>query len=88
MMPDRTDARLDTRHAAGGVRARIVWDAIAGREWRVWATDCKEVPGARSAECLIFDCGTTVRRLWSPPSDWPTLPDGELLSLVEPHRDR
>jgi hypothetical protein len=86
MMEHREDARSEPRRAAQPIRT--VWDAEAGREWRVWATDCRGVPGARSALCLIFDCGTTVRRVWAPPDDWRALPDDALLALVESRRDR
>ena len=66
----------------GATRIRTVWDPDAGREWRVWSTDCRDVPGARSAECLIFDSGTTVRRVWAPPAGWHALADEDLLALV------
>ena len=69
-------------------RARSIWDSTTGREWRVWAADCSHTPGARSDQCLILDCGTTVRRVWSPPDDWATLSDHELLALVDGPRDR
>jgi hypothetical protein len=80
-------ARHDGHHHVPA-RVRAIWDAAAGREWRVWASDCHDVPGARSAECLIFDCGTTVRRLWSPPDDWAALSDAALLALVDSRVDR
>lgn len=64
-------------------RVRTIWDAAASRAWRVWCADCRDVPGARSDDCLIFDCGTTVRRLWSPPDDWRALPDDALLTLLD-----
>lgn len=86
MMERRDDTRPDARRA--GEPIRTVWDPDAGREWRVWVTDCRDVPGARSRLCLIFDCGTTVRRVWSPPADWRTLPDDALLALVESRTDR
>jgi hypothetical protein len=85
-MEHREDARPDPRRP--GAAIRTVWDAAAGREWRVWAADCRDVPGARGTECLIFDCGTTVRRVWSPPPDWRALPDADLLALVESRADR
>jgi len=82
--------QIDTRYQDGAthIRPRTVWDSIAGREWRIWAADCRNVPGARGRECLIVDCGTTVRRIWSPPTDWATLSDSELLALVDGPRDR
>jgi len=80
------DSRLDD--GASHIRPRTVWDGSAGREWRIWASDCRNVPGARARECLIVDCGMTVRRIWSPPSDWATLSDSELLALVDGPRDR
>ena len=67
---------------------RTVWDADAGREWRVWRTDCRDVPGARSNECLIFDSGTTVRRVWAPPVGWSALSDEDLLALVNTRPER
>lgn len=84
-MLEREHIRPDRRP---GAHVRTVWDAVAGREWRVWASDCQDVPGARSTQCLIFDCGTTVRRLWAPPDDWTVLPDAALLALVDARRDR
>lgn len=85
-MHSRSDMRRDD--GAAGIRPRTVWDGVAGREWRIWAADCRNVPGARGSECLIVDCGTTVRRIWSPPHDWALLSDAELLALVDGPRDR
>lgn len=74
-------------HAGGGdAGTRTVWDPAAARAWRVWSADCRDVPGARSDDCLIFDSGTTVRRLWSPPDDWRALSDAALLALLEARR--
>lgn len=84
MMPHHDPARDDRRRAPHATRS--VWDA-AGREWQVWAADCRDVPGARSSHCLIFDCGTTVRRVWSPPDDWVGLSDESLLALANPRTD-
>jgi hypothetical protein len=87
MMPYQDDARYE-RRSTTPPHPRSVWDSVTGREWRVWAADCRGVPGARSSTCLIFDCGTTVRRVWSPPQDWATLSDVALLGLADPQRDR
>jgi hypothetical protein len=72
-------ARSETQATA----PRVVWDHTAGREWRVSLADCRRVPGSRGTDCLIFDSGTTVRRVWSPPADWRSLSDAELLALAE-----
>jgi hypothetical protein len=81
MMRDREEPRRDRPFLA--VRSRAVWDAAHGREWRVWAADCRSVPGHRGDQCLIFDCGTTVRRVWTFPDDWERLPDHTLLAMIE-----
>ncbi len=65
-----------------GNLVRVVRDERTGHEWRVRATDCQGVPGARSATCLIFDGGTIVRRVWAPPDDWTSCSDAALLALL------
>jgi len=80
-MHDDFDVRSSTPSPES--RSRVVWDRDAGREWRVWLADCRNVPGSRSSHCLIFDSGTAMRRVWGPPEDWHALPDGELLALME-----
>ena len=77
------EARPSAARGSDGARARLIWDESSGREWRVWAADCTGVPGSQSRECLIFDCRTTVRRVWSPPVNWHRLSDDELLALAE-----
>jgi len=86
MMPNQDQPRHE-RYGASPT-ARSVWDAATGREWRVWMADCRDVPGARSDRCLIFDCGTTVRRVWGPPDDWASMPDDRLLALADRGQDR
>ena len=38
--------------------------------------------GPRS-ECLTFDCGDLIRRVWPVPDDWRRMPDEALLALME-----
>jgi hypothetical protein len=54
------------------------------RRWRVWLMDCRDVPGARAATCLVFDTGGVMRRVWDPPTHWASLPDDALLALLDP----
>ena len=86
MMREEREARSDRPFA--GAHGRSVWDAAASREWRVWAADCRAVPGHRRDRCLIFDCGTTVRRVWSYPDDWARLSDDALLAILDAPADR
>lgn len=50
--------------------------------WTVREIDASHVPGARAARCLIFESPGLIRRLWSYPPDWRTLPDADLEALM------
>ena len=68
-----------------GLRMRVVVDDQAPgarRHWRVWWMNCRNVPGASAATCLVFDAGEVVRRVWAPPANWETLADHRLLALL------
>ncbi|GJG85520.1 hypothetical protein tb265_07010 [Gemmatimonadetes bacterium T265] len=67
---------------ADGTPFRLVADPAAGRTWRVSAVACAHVPGARAADCLLFDAGDVVRRVWGVPAGWAALSDDALLALV------
>lgn len=67
---------------ADGTAARVVSDAT-GRVWRVWAAGCAHVPGAPTGDCLIFDAGEIVRRVWGAPPGWGAMSDAELAALAE-----
>jgi hypothetical protein len=54
-----------------------------GREWRVYertATDMSPMAGRCS---LVFDAEGIVRRLWRYPATWASLPDAELVGLMD-----
>lgn len=67
---------------AGGRRVRVVREAGGGRGWRVWVVDARHVPGAQGDRCLIFDSGTCLRRVWTIPDDWESMPPEALLALT------
>lgn len=62
---------------------RVVSDPATGRTWRVWAATTAHVPGAPAGDCLLFDAGEVVRRVWGVPPGWPALSDAALLALAE-----
>jgi hypothetical protein len=66
-----------------GTPVRVVIDPVAGRTWRVWAAGCAGVPGAPAPDCLVFDGGEVIRRVWGVPSGWPTLPAAALLAIAD-----
>lgn len=41
-----------------------------GELWQVTEHDCWQVPGARSALCLIFMSEAVFRRVWVYPAEW------------------
>ena len=50
--------------------------------WDVRELDSRDVPGARSDRCLVFENHQRVRRVWNYPGEWTTLPAAELLALA------
>lgn len=42
----------------------------------------RTLPGAPAGDCLLFDAGEVVRRVWGAPLGWPALSDAALLALV------
>jgi hypothetical protein len=68
---------------AGGAVIRVLRDGETGRKWRVWLADTSRVPGARATQCLIFDTGDLIRRVWRVPDDWARMEPGALLALAE-----
>jgi hypothetical protein len=65
-----------------GDPARLVTDATTMKRWRVWARPASHMPRVRDQDCLVFDGGDVVRRVWPVPADWGSLPDDALLALV------
>lgn len=61
---------------------RVVPEPAARRTWRVWAARCAHVPGAPAGDCLVFDAGEVIRRVWGVPPGWVALPDADLLLLA------
>jgi hypothetical protein len=53
----------------------------AGEFWRVTERDCRSVPGARGARCLVFMSESVFRRVWSYPADWRALAAAALEEL-------
>ena len=49
--------------------------------WSVVEADARAVPGARSANCLIFSREDCVHRVWEYPANWLDLDDTELVVL-------
>lgn len=68
---------------ADGTPVRVVADPATGRTWRVWAAGCAHVPGAPAGDCLVFDAGEVIRRVWGVPPGWPALAADALLALAE-----
>ena len=52
-----------------------------GDRWRVTERDCRGVPGARGARCLVFMSECVFRRIWEYPAAWRTLPVAALITL-------
>ncbi len=51
--------------------------------WFVREVDARRVPGARGERCLIYETEGVVRRVWTFPTDWPSLSDDALWQLTE-----
>lgn len=81
--PDAPDP--SARWAARGDEpaVRDVVDPATGRRWRVWAAATAHVPGAPAADCLMFDAGEVVRRVWGVPPGWQALSTAALLALAD-----
>ena len=58
----------------------------SGALWSVREVDCRLVPGALAARCLVFDSAAIVRRVWHYPRDWAELDDVALRRLLESPR--
>jgi hypothetical protein len=52
-----------------------------GESWRVTERDCRSVPGARGARCLVFMSDFVFRRVWKYPATWRTLSAAALTEL-------
>jgi hypothetical protein len=79
-LSDASARRLDPFFWQPPFDAREFVDA-EGRLWRVHEVPADRVPGARGSHCLIFSTTDTLRRIWSYPADWRTLPDSALAVL-------
>jgi hypothetical protein len=88
MRPERPERRAGVWELrADGAPVRVVPEPPAGRTWRVWAAGCAHVPGAPAADCLMFDAGEVVRRVWGVPPGWACLSDAALLALTSGRGD-
>jgi hypothetical protein len=56
---------------------------IDGVLWSVREVDAARVPGARGERCLLFETEGVIRRVWSYPDDWRSVPDETLRFLAE-----
>ncbi|MBA2684193.1 MAG: hypothetical protein H0U66_06870 [Gemmatimonadaceae bacterium] len=54
--------------------------------WQIAEHDARDVPGAMSATCLVFDSQSICRRFWYYPADWLALGDATLLDLMSQPR--
>jgi hypothetical protein len=63
------------------VGAAVEFMDADGESWRVTERDCRDVPGARGARCLIFMSESVFRRVWVYPADWRTLSAAALEEL-------
>ena len=54
---------------------------VSGVCWRVTERDARSDPGALRAQCLIFACSETVRRVWDYPTEWRGLDSDALIAL-------
>jgi hypothetical protein len=52
-----------------------------GTSWRITERDCRGVPGAHAARCLVFMSESVFRRIWEFPADWRSLSGDELALL-------
>jgi hypothetical protein len=67
-----------------GIAVRVLRDrALGGSACRVWLADTRATPGARAEQCLIFDTGDRVRRVWGVPEDWGQMPADRLMALAD-----
>lgn len=54
-----------------------------GIRWSIREVDSTNVPGARRASCLIFECEGVVRRVWDFNAAWQRASDVALWTLLE-----
>ena len=52
-----------------------------GERWVVSEHDCRAIPGATAARCLIFMSDSAFRRVYHFPADWRTLSPVALAAL-------
>lgn len=71
----------DTALSGSRLPAPLQFRDSQGRQWTVFERSCKGVPGRRADQCLVFECGEVVRRLWRYPQDWRSLSAVELEKL-------
>lgn len=50
--------------------------------WTVRELDARALPGARGPRCLVFENHEIVRRVWSYPATWESLPAASLFRLA------
>ena len=41
-----------------------------GKQWVAYEVEGSTVPAARGPHCLVFECDTTIRRVWNFPESW------------------
>lgn len=52
----------------------VMFEDSDGVRWTAREHDGRDIPGHRSDTCLIFESENSVRRVWTYPPDWHTLP--------------
>ena len=57
-------------------------EGTAFESWTIRELDTRDLRGARGARCLVFENHAMVRRVWSYPPDWASLPAEALLRLA------
>jgi hypothetical protein len=74
-----TTAKPETRSTVVGTVLYFV-DAD-GTPWNITERDCRDLPGARGARCLVFMSDSVFRRVWDYPVAWRALDDAGLTEL-------
>ena len=78
-----TDDAHSSGRSADGHFPRQVADPATGRSWSVGVASWEWPPTGPPSDCLIFDRGDLVRRVWPVPDDWRGMRDEALLALME-----
>ena len=68
-------------YSAHTINKRTIRDS-AGTVWLIAEIYARDVPGATSIACLVFDSQAICRRYWKYPADWLSFTDERLLALM------